>query len=125
MPPFRRLPASSLSRVLASSSPRATHTFRSTHFSTPARPAFSFRTYATSSPVNAAEHKAADAGASHADHGHEGHHEDHYDPPGGWLWGIRPGDKYEKEGWENIMIWGYCGSTVVAVIAYVNKEDTT
>lgn len=29
-------------------------------------------------------------------------HEDHYDPPGGWLFGVKPGEKYENEGWENI-----------------------
>nr|POE47696.1 hypothetical protein CFP56_01027 [Quercus suber] len=30
------------------------------------------------------------AGDSHA-------HEDHYDPPGGWLWGVKPGEKPESE----------------------------
>ncbi|KAK5145789.1 hypothetical protein LTR04_001212, partial [Oleoguttula sp. CCFEE 6159] len=36
----------------------------------------------------------------------EGSHEEHYDPPAGWLWGIKPGEKYEKEGWEGIWIYG-------------------
>ncbi|KAJ9644455.1 hypothetical protein H2199_003418 [Coniosporium tulheliwenetii] len=32
-------------------------------------------------------------------------HEDHYDPPTGWLWGVPPGTKPEKEGWETIWTW--------------------
>ncbi|RMZ78216.1 hypothetical protein DV738_g4074, partial [Chaetothyriales sp. CBS 135597] len=67
------------------------------------------------------------AGAGHHgehDDGHE-HHEDHYDPPGGWLWGVRPGEKYEKEGWERIFTWFYILPIVVGTIFYVNKEDTT
>lgn len=54
-----------------------------------------------------------------------GHHGDHYDTPGGWLWGIRPGEKYEKEGWEDIFIYGFGGCFLVAGIAYVFKEDTS
>lgn len=38
---------------------------------------------------------AARAAGDHA-------HEDHYDPPGGWLFGVKPGEKYENEGWENV-----------------------
>ena len=59
-----------------------------------------------------------------AAHEHAGH-ESHYDPPGGWLWGLRPGEKYEKEGWENLMIYGMYGSLLVAGIAYTFKPDTT
>lgn len=59
-----------------------------------------------------------------ADHG-EHHEESHYDPPGGWLWGIRPGEKYEKEGWEDIFIYGFGGCFLVAGVAYVFKEDTS
>lgn len=58
--------------------------------------------------------------AEHSDHGHESH----YDPPGGWLWGIRPGEKYEREGWE-IPFYIMCAGYVVAVIAYSMKEDTS
>lgn len=61
--------------------------------------------------------------ATHDDH--HGGHESHYDPPSGWLWGERPGEKYEKEGWENLFYWGFCGSWVVAIIAYTMKEDTS
>lgn len=51
-------------------------------------------------------------------------HEDHYDPPTGWLFGVKPGEKYEKEGWENVMYWGFCGSLAFGVIAYCYKPDT-
>jgi hypothetical protein len=64
-----------------------------------------------------------DHASTHAEH-HGDHHESHYDPPGGWLWGIRPGEKVEREGWEipfYVMIAGY----VVAIIAYTMKEDTS
>ena len=131
MPPFRRLPTSTFSRLLTQ---RPIHTIRSTHFTTPTRPAYTIttypqsRSYATDQPVTATSsdtHKGSDGGAQHGDHGHGGHHEDHYDPPGGWLWGIRPGEKYEKEGWENIMFYLYVPTIIVGVAVYVNKEDTT
>jgi hypothetical protein len=77
------------------------------------------RRITTSSAAPAAHPPAAD----HGDHGE--HHDDHYDPPGGWLWGIRPGEKYEKEGWEDIFIYGFGGCFLVAGIAYVFKEDTS
>ncbi|KAE8152142.1 ESSS subunit of NADH:ubiquinone oxidoreductase [Aspergillus avenaceus] len=54
-----------------------------------------------------------------ADHG------DHYDPPTGWLFGVRPGQKYVKEGWENIWYYGFIGSLLVAGVAYVFKPDTS
>lgn len=52
-------------------------------------------------------------------------HGSHYDPPGGWLWGIRPGEKYEKEGWENLFFYGFYGSIGLAVVAYAFKPDTS
>jgi hypothetical protein len=54
-----------------------------------------------------------------ADHG------DHYDPPNGWLFGVKPGQKYVKEGWENIWYIGFIGSLVAAGVAYVFKPDTS
>lgn len=55
-----------------------------------------------------------------ADHG------DHYDPPSGWLWGIKPGgEKVEKEGWETIWYWGFFGGLGAAVVAYAFKPDTS
>lgn len=76
-----------------------------------------------SSHSAAHELKGSDGGHD-ADHGHHGGHEDHYDPPGGWLWGIRPGEKAEKEGWEPFA-WIFVGAWVVAVAAYTMKEDTS
>jgi ESSS subunit of NADH:ubiquinone oxidoreductase (complex I) len=59
----------------------------------------------------------------------EGDHADEdeppYDPPGGWLWGIPPGEKYEKEGWENLFWYGFYGSLGVAGVAYCFKPDTS
>lgn len=54
-----------------------------------------------------------------ADHG------DHYDPPTGYLFGVKPGQKYVKEGWENIWYYGFVGSLLVAGVAYVFKPDTS
>lgn len=56
-----------------------------------------------------------------ADHAHE----DHYDPPGGWLWGVKPGEKREKEGWETLWIVGFFGSLAVTAVAYAFKPDTS
>jgi hypothetical protein len=54
-----------------------------------------------------------------------GEHGSHYDPPGGWLWGIRPGEKYEKEGWETPFFYGFCGSLLLTAVAYAFRPDTT
>jgi len=95
-----------------------------------------FRTQIISRPTSATRHfsttprilastaaaKTGDHASDHAEHGHG--HESHYDPPGGWLWGIRPGEKAEREGWE-IPFYVMCAGYVVAVIAYSMKEDTS
>ncbi|MCJ1383225.1 hypothetical protein MMC17_006863 [Xylographa soralifera] len=52
-------------------------------------------------------------------------HESHYDPPSGWLFGIPPDEKYKKEGWENVWVWGFWGSLGVAVVAYAYKPDSS
>ncbi|EON61132.1 hypothetical protein W97_00343 [Coniosporium apollinis CBS 100218] len=52
-------------------------------------------------------------------------HGDHYDPPTGWLWGVPPGTKPEKEGWETIWVWGFFGSLGLGVVAYAYKPDTS
>ncbi len=57
-----------------------------------------------------------------ADHGA---HESHYDPPTGWLWGIKPGEKYQKEGWETVWVWGFFGSLGLAGVALAFKPDTS
>ena len=54
-----------------------------------------------------------------------GGHESHYDPPTGWLFGVKPGEKYEKEGWEGPMYYGFGGAVAFAVIAYAFKPDTS
>jgi len=51
--------------------------------------------------------------------------EPHYDPPGGWLFGVPPGEKYKKEGWENIWMYGFFGSFAVAIVGYIFKPDTS
>lgn len=76
-------------------------------------------------PLRLASTQSAAHAAKHDDHDHgNGGHDDHFDPPGGWLWGERPGDKYEKEGWEPFA-WFFVASWVVAVAAYTMKEDTS
>ena len=52
-------------------------------------------------------------------------HGPQYDPPTGWLFGVKPGEKYQKEGWENSFFYGFCGSAVLAGIAYGFKPDTS
>lgn len=51
-------------------------------------------------------------------------HGDHYNPPGGWLFGVKPGEKYQNEGWENVFYWGFFGSMAFGVIGYCYKPDT-
>lgn len=52
-------------------------------------------------------------------------HEDHYDSPSGWLWGVKPGEKAEEEGWEKLMYWGFGGSMLLGVVGYAFKPDTS
>lgn len=49
---------------------------------------------------------------------------DHYDPPSGWLWGIKPGEKPEPEGWEWPMALMF-GGIVAAGVALAFKPDTS
>ena len=51
-------------------------------------------------------------------------HEEHYDPPSGYLWGVKPGEKYENEGWENVWFYGFFGSLAFGVVGYAYKPDT-
>jgi len=51
-------------------------------------------------------------------------HGDHYDPPTGWLFGVKPGEKPEKEGWENVFFYGFFGSVAFGVVGYWFKPDT-
>ncbi|KAI9727527.1 MAG: hypothetical protein M1828_006469 [Chrysothrix sp. TS-e1954] len=52
-------------------------------------------------------------------------HESHLESPGQWLWGVPPGTKYEKEGWETVTYWGLCGTLGLSVVAYAFKPDTS
>ncbi|KAH8665936.1 ESSS subunit of NADH:ubiquinone oxidoreductase, partial [Tricladium varicosporioides] len=54
-----------------------------------------------------------------------GAHEEHYDPPSGWLFGVKPGEKAEKEGWENLWVYGFFGSLGLGVVGYAFKPDTS
>ncbi|KAM7223985.1 putative nadh-ubiquinone oxidoreductase [Rhypophila decipiens] len=54
-----------------------------------------------------------------------GGHGPQYDPPTGWLWGVRPGEKYQKEGWEDIFFYGFYGGIGVFLVAYAFKPDTS
>jgi len=51
-------------------------------------------------------------------------HGSNFEPPSGWLWGVPPGTKPEKEGWEGIWYWGFYGSLGLAVVAYAFKPDS-
>jgi hypothetical protein len=51
--------------------------------------------------------------------------ESHADPPTGWLFGVKPGEKYQPEGWENIYFYGFFGSLLVFSVAYAFKPDTS
>lgn len=50
--------------------------------------------------------------------------ESSYDPPTGWLFGVKPGEKYENEGWENVWFYGFFGSLAFGVVGYCYKPDT-
>ena len=63
--------------------------------------------------------------ASSTDTEHPAPHSEHYDPPSGWLFNVPPGEKYKKEGWENLWVWGFWGSLGLAVVGYAYKPDTS
>lgn len=52
-------------------------------------------------------------------------HGPEYDPPTGWLFGVKPGEKYQNEGWEHLFFYGFCGSFAVFAVALAFKPDTT
>ena len=65
--------------------------------------------------------------ASHSstEDSHHDAHESHYDAPGGWWLGVPPGETYKKEGWEDTMIYGYCGALLFGAVLYAYKPDTS
>lgn len=93
----------------------------------PLRPTHLARAAKSITPATATSQRSATRAFSStsaqkaADHAHE----DHYDPPSGWLFGVKPGEKAEKEGWENIWVYGFFGSLGLAAVAYAFKPDTS
>ena len=51
-------------------------------------------------------------------HGHQ------YDAPSGWLFGVKPGEEYKKEGWETATFYVFIPLMVVFVGVYAFKPDT-
>jgi hypothetical protein len=63
-------------------------------------------------------HHRQSAAHHHDDHHHDDHHhapEPAYHPPTGWLWGVRPGEKPETEGWEVPMAFAVASCAVFAI----------
>ena len=54
-----------------------------------------------------------------------GQHESPYEPPTGWLWGVKPGEKVEKEGWENGMFYVFIPSCILLAVALAFKPDNS
>lgn len=52
-------------------------------------------------------------------------HGPQYDPPTGWLFGVKPGEKYQPEGWENLMFYGFGGAVLFLGVALAFKPDTS
>lgn len=75
--------------------------------------------HTTQTAITSRAFSASQRRASGGGHGPE------FDPPTGWLFGVRPGEKAEKEGWENLMYYGFCGSLILAGVAYAFKPDTS
>ncbi len=73
------------------------------------------RTLASTHPPDVAEHPSPETAT----------HESHYDPPSGWYLGVPPGQKYQKEGWENTWVYGFWGSLLLGAVAYAYKPDTS
>ena len=88
------------------------------------RPQSSVRSLSTTNSARAASVSSSSEHGTDDPHGQHGH-ESHYDPPTGWLWGLPPGVKYEKEGWEGWMYYGFLGSLFVGGVAYAFKPDTS
>ncbi|KAK6850795.1 NADH:ubiquinone oxidoreductase 11.6kD subunit [Apiospora arundinis] len=72
-----------------------------------------------SNPAASSSRTFSSTAARPASHGPQ------YDPPSGWLFGVKPGEKYQKEGWETPFYYGFCGTFALAAIAYAFKPDTS
>ena len=40
------------------------------------------------------------------------------------MFGVKPGEKYQNEGWENVFIYGFFGTLAFGVVGYCYKPDT-
>ncbi|MCJ1475646.1 hypothetical protein MMC13_004309 [Lambiella insularis] len=111
MPPLRPLPLLSPLPTLSARTPSilSTHSHPSSHPSS-----ISSASLLSSRSFTKSSSRAADTP-----------HESHYDPPSGWLFGVPPGEKYKKEGWEGIWVWGFWGSLGLATVAYAYKPDSS
>lgn len=89
------------------------------HFARTTRTLLALRPSSSTTTITAPRAFTAAAARRAADN-----HDSHYDAPGGWLWGVPPGQKAEKEGWEGIWYWGFYGSLGLAVVAYAFKPDS-
>lgn len=116
MPPLRA-PAGALKPLTSSHSHR--HPTRSILAST----TYTAPIQSSQTPRVRALSSAHPADSSEAEH--PSSHSDHYDPPSGWLFNVPPGEKYKKEGWENLFIYGFWGSILVGVVGYAYKPDTS
>jgi hypothetical protein len=90
-----------------------------------ARAATTFSTSITAAPVRGGYGTRAFSAKSSMKAGHAEAHEEHYDPPSGWLWGIKPGEKPEKEGWEGVFVYGFFGCLILGAVGYAFKPDTS
>ncbi|TGO38860.1 hypothetical protein BHYA_0066g00490 [Botrytis hyacinthi] len=72
-----------------------------------------------SAVLSQARNLSITAARKSADHG------DHYEPPSGWLFGVKPGEKAEKEGWENLWVYGFFGTCAFGIVGYAVKPDTS
>ncbi|PVV01904.1 hypothetical protein BB560_003658 [Smittium megazygosporum] len=54
-----------------------------------------------------------------------GHAEPEFNEPGGYLFNRKPGEKYQKESWENITYYGFIGTMIFAAVGVYFKPDTT
>ncbi len=80
---------------------------------------------ATSSAAAVARRRATAPFSSTASRASGGGHGSQYDPPTGWLFGVKPGEKYKNEGWEKPFFWGFCGSLLVFACIVPFKPDTS
>ncbi|KAJ2910836.1 hypothetical protein GGI21_000447 [Coemansia aciculifera] len=53
-----------------------------------------------------------------------GHGPQKFNEPGGYLFGRKPGEKYEEEGWETIWIGGFTIAFGLAALGVYYKPDT-